>query len=101
MTSRNRSRSWLALPVAGAAGALDAGVALRRLMRRAAPPFNGHLSAAGLRAPVEIIRDTWGVPHIYAENAHDLFLLRVSPTPRIACSRWISTGGWVSATCRK
>ena len=37
------------------------------------PPLNGRLSATGLRAPVEIIRDTWGVPHIYAENEHDLF----------------------------
>lgn len=27
----------------------------------------------GLKAPVEIIVDEWGVPHIYAENEHDLF----------------------------
>jgi penicillin amidase len=27
----------------------------------------------GLRRPVEILRDRWGVPHIYAENTHDLF----------------------------
>lgn len=37
------------------------------------PPPNGHLRHAGLRAPVEIIRDEWGVPHIYAANEHDLF----------------------------
>lgn len=29
---------------------------------------------AGLAAPVEIIVDRWGVPHIYAENDRDLFL---------------------------
>ncbi|HLW76249.1 MAG TPA: penicillin acylase family protein, partial [Bryobacteraceae bacterium] len=27
----------------------------------------------GLHARVEIIRDTWGVPHIYAQNTDDLF----------------------------
>ncbi|WP_323757219.1 penicillin acylase family protein [Roseivirga sp.] len=27
----------------------------------------------GLKAPVEIIRDEWGLNHIYAENQHDLF----------------------------
>jgi len=27
----------------------------------------------GLNAQVEILRDRWGVPHIYASNAHDLF----------------------------
>lgn len=28
---------------------------------------------AGLRQPVEILRDRWGVPHIYAKTAEDLF----------------------------
>ncbi|NER09369.1 penicillin acylase family protein [Muriicola jejuensis] len=27
----------------------------------------------GLQEPVEIIRDQWGINHIYAENEHDLF----------------------------
>jgi penicillin G amidase len=27
----------------------------------------------GLREPVEILRDRWGVPHIYAKNTDDLF----------------------------
>jgi len=31
------------------------------------------LSVAGLKKPVEIIRDRWGVPHIYAQNTDDLF----------------------------
>jgi penicillin amidase len=29
--------------------------------------------APGLREPVEILRDRWGVPHIYARNQRDLF----------------------------
>ncbi|NNJ88968.1 MAG: penicillin acylase family protein [Eudoraea sp.] len=28
---------------------------------------------AGLEEPVEIVRDQWGINHIYAENEHDLF----------------------------
>jgi penicillin G amidase len=28
----------------------------------------------GLREPVEILRDRWGIAHIYARNEHDLFL---------------------------
>lgn len=31
------------------------------------------LRLAGLRAPVEILRDRWGIAHIYARNEHDLF----------------------------
>ena len=31
------------------------------------------LKLSGLEQPVEIIRDKWGINHIYAENQHDLF----------------------------
>lgn len=31
------------------------------------------LSVAGLNDTVEVLRDEWGVPHIYASNIHDLF----------------------------
>ena len=31
------------------------------------------IGEAGLRAPVEVRYDRWGVPHIYARNQHDLF----------------------------
>ncbi len=31
------------------------------------------IQMAGLQQPVEIIRDRWGVNHIYAKNEHDLF----------------------------
>ena len=32
--------------------------------------------AAGLQAPGKILIDVWGIPHIYAENEHDLFFLQ-------------------------
>jgi penicillin amidase len=47
---------------------------LREHARRALPPVEGNLGIAGLRAPVEILRDRWGVAHIYAQNVHDLYL---------------------------
>ena len=49
--------------------------------RRPPPPkpplvaqVSGTIAIDGLRAPVRIVRDTWGVPHIYAENENDLFV---------------------------
>jgi len=31
------------------------------------------LAVEGLRGPVEIIKDRWGIPHIFAQNQEDLF----------------------------
>ncbi len=36
-------------------------------------PAGERLSLSGLREPVEIIRDRWGISHIYARNQPDLF----------------------------
>jgi penicillin amidase len=43
------------------------------LGRRRLAQVDGSLSVPGLTAPVEIIRDRWGVPHIYATNERDVF----------------------------
>lgn len=37
------------------------------------PKTKGVLKLAGLQAPVEVLRDSWGVPHLYAQNTADLF----------------------------
>ncbi len=37
------------------------------------PALSQEISVAGLKQPVEILKDRWGVAHIYAGNAHDLF----------------------------
>jgi len=40
----------------------------------AAPSYaEERIAVEGLRAPVEILRDRWGVPHIYATTSEDLF----------------------------
>jgi penicillin amidase len=43
------------------------------LSRRRLPQIEGTLSLPGLQGHVEVIRDRWGVPHIYADSSHDLF----------------------------
>ncbi len=41
--------------------------------RAALSVTRGRLKLPGLQLPVKVLRDYWGVPHIYAENQHDLF----------------------------
>ncbi len=47
--------------------------ALTWLSRRRLPQIDGTLTLPGINDPVEVIRDRWGVPHIYARSSHDLF----------------------------
>src|SRR4030042_4086482 len=42
-------------------------------VRRTFPTINGTVRVAGLRSRREVHRDKWGVPHIYADTAEDLF----------------------------
>jgi penicillin amidase len=58
--------------VAGATGAVAAG-ALGYLLRRPLPQLAGEVRMRGLNAPVEIVRDRWGVPHISAREPLDAF----------------------------
>ena len=58
----------------GAAGAsIAASHALRQFWRRPLRGLQGSYTLAGLSRPVEVIRDQWGVPHIYAQTEDDLF----------------------------
>ena len=49
-----------------------AGAGYYYLMRRPLAQTKGDLKLQGLIAPVEVLRDRWGVPHIYAQNETDL-----------------------------
>ncbi|MGH2723626.1 MAG: penicillin acylase family protein [Actinomycetota bacterium] len=40
--------------------------------RQALPPVEGEVRVPGLRGPVEVKRDRWGVPHIYASTLADV-----------------------------
>ena len=52
---------------------LAAAIALPLLTRRSFPQVTGEIKLPELDAPVEVIRDSFGVPHIYASTTHDLF----------------------------
>src|SRR5688572_31500155 len=43
------------------------------LARASLARIDGTIAVSGLRDSVEVIRDRWGVPHIYARNTDDLF----------------------------
>ncbi|MDR7386305.1 MAG: penicillin acylase family protein [Armatimonadota bacterium] len=53
--------------------AVGSGATGAYLVRRAFPQVQGTLVVAGLQQAVEVIRDPWGVPHVYARTEHDLF----------------------------
>ena len=42
-------------------------------LRQSLPQLDGTLTLSGLRAPVEIVRDRHGVPHIYAGSVEDAY----------------------------
>jgi penicillin amidase len=66
-----RWAGWLGLGAALCAGA--AAAALFFLSQGDAPPPRGELTAEGLRGPVTIARDPFGVPHVEAESVDDAF----------------------------
>jgi penicillin G amidase len=71
--ARARAAVGIAAGVAaGLVGVAAAGV--RVALRRPLPQTTGQLAVPGLNAPVEVLHDRWGVPHIYAASNADLFL---------------------------
>jgi penicillin G amidase len=54
--------------LAAAAYAIDIGIGMRVTAK-----VNGTVTGLALQAPVEILRDARGVPHVRAKNEHDLF----------------------------
>jgi len=46
------------------------------LIYRPLPTIDGEYRLLGLQQRAEVLRDTYGVPHIYAQSAYDLFFLQ-------------------------
>ncbi|MGE5459630.1 MAG: penicillin acylase family protein [Solirubrobacterales bacterium] len=46
---------------------------VRAAAEAAVPRLEGELPVSGLAGRVEVLRDTWGVPHIFATSLEDLF----------------------------
>ena len=62
-----------AMVVAAAAVARPAGNGFDELAREALAQIDGTLDVPGLSSGVEVLRDEWGIPHIYAQNEMDMF----------------------------
>ncbi|HLG16902.1 MAG TPA: penicillin acylase family protein [Blastocatellia bacterium] len=58
---------------AGAASEQSSADELAKQARAALSQIDGRIELQGLSKPVEVIRDPWGVAHIYAETSDDLF----------------------------
>lgn len=56
-----------------ALSALVAGAWLAHRARASLPRLDGEVAAPALRAPVRIVRDDWGVPHIHADSETDAY----------------------------
>jgi penicillin amidase len=71
--------AWLLLVLLLSAGCATAPAepgpveSLEDLAARSLAQIQGDLAVPGLKEPVEVFRDEWGIPHIYARNTHDLF----------------------------
>ena len=62
-----------AVPLAQLLGAVGAAPLAAQQSAPAAAPAGTTLNVPGLREPVEIRVDRWGISHIYAQSEHDLF----------------------------
>ncbi|MBI4507428.1 MAG: penicillin acylase family protein [Chloroflexi bacterium] len=70
----NARRTLLALATGGIAGALAGRCALRAWLARKQPQTAGLLLVPGLGRPASVLRDAWGLRHVYAADEADLFL---------------------------
>jgi penicillin amidase len=60
----------IGLTLGAVAGVVGTGYYL--LFRRPLPKKSGSVTLQGLGAPVKVVRDDWGIPHITAETIHDV-----------------------------
>ena len=58
--------------------------------KKSFPLVEGEIQITGLDGKVEIYRDSFGVPHIYAETHHDLFFAQGYVHARTDSGKWTS-----------
>jgi len=63
----------LTLTVYGGAAQSPAPTPLRALAKQSLSKIDGEINVPGVHQPVDVVRDKWGVPHIFARNIDDLF----------------------------
>jgi penicillin amidase len=70
-----RILKWVGIAVGGLVLlVLVAAAGAYALLRNTVPAPSGSLAIAGLTAPVDVIRDREGVPHIFAKSVDDLYV---------------------------
>ncbi len=69
----SKKAKWIFSAAMAAGAVATAGMMGRRLLAKGLPQVNGRIHLPNVQHPVEILRDKYGVPHIYAQNNHDLF----------------------------
>ncbi len=67
-------RILLALLILVVLAVISGLIFVRHISHRAIPDYNAELVIDGLSEQVEVYRDQYGVPHVYAKNEHDLYL---------------------------
>ena len=55
-------------------GAIASFFFLRHLVKKSFPRIEGSITVSALHQPVDVVRDTYGVPHLRAADEHDLML---------------------------
>ncbi len=73
VSSQNRSTVVLSADPSARAQTKDSAIDLAKQARAALAQTSGRIELAGLAKPVEVIRDSWGVAHIYSQTQDDLF----------------------------
>lgn len=68
-----RRATLSALAIVALAAAVT-GVAYYRLTRAPLPQMTGALALRGLSGDVEVLRDRWGIPHVFARTERDAYL---------------------------
>jgi penicillin amidase len=50
-------------------------ILFNHISKRAVPDYNRDIAIVGLFEPVEVYRDSFAVPHVFAKNEHDLYMV--------------------------
>lgn len=73
ITMRIRAKIFIGIIFTCIALAIIGYVSLKHLITKSFPQYEGELTLSGLHHSVKILRDEFAVPHIFAEDEHDLF----------------------------
>src|SRR5207248_8742194 len=71
MTIRMTLAFFVSTPLTGWCMSAENPASMQEEAKAAVSTIQGKLKVRGLQKPVNVLRDRWGVAHIYAQNQHD------------------------------